>query len=240
MHLGSKWTGIMGVAAAAFGAFPVDAEVVTFLTSGVVTEIRGDPIEAGYGPINIGDPFSLRYTFDSLSPDVEPHPNTGVYAALMEVSVSIGPWIFPVAPLDGYRYRTNAIIIANDYALNADQVGDTYWFLAEAQLNEYERALAGLNLSTLLGPNPPTVLASTDLSVVPPPLEGWTFQQSAHLVYPGIVVASSVEAISVVPLPAALPLLASGLGAIAWLTRGRVRRIRSAKPPTHDQPRAWT
>ncbi len=97
-----------------------DASVIRFTFTGTVTEVSS-PVSV---PVKVGNPFTVSYTFETTTPDVEPDPNFGTYlGALINVEGQIGslPIVFSLGNIE----------IRNDSAL-----GDVYVAEAGAATSE--------------------------------------------------------------------------------------------------------
>ena len=97
----------------AFGssAAPAMADYVIFAFEGEITSVEDDDNLLG-GAVTVGSPFSGSYTFDSLTPDSDPHPRRGLYwDAIIEISGDIAG-----IPFSGPVGERNSIEVQNDFA----------------------------------------------------------------------------------------------------------------------------
>jgi hypothetical protein len=86
------------------------ADLVRFTFSGTFDTVSG-PVQA---PVQVGQPFTFTYVFDTSTPDSDPAPNFGLYAgAIVSASVTSGSFQFSASPGD-------ISVLNNGFA------GDTY------------------------------------------------------------------------------------------------------------------
>ncbi len=105
------------------------ASVVRFTFTGTVTEVSSPVVV----PVKVGNPFTVSYTFETTTPDVEPDPNFGTYlGALISVEGQIGslPIVFSLGNIE----------IRNDSALGDVYIAETGAATSEllVYLNDWE------------------------------------------------------------------------------------------------------
>jgi hypothetical protein len=94
----------------AYGSATVPAAPVEFTFTGVVDAIS-DPIgtrPAPWNGVNVGDPWSITYRFESTAPDIDPSATNGVYEAIEHYSLTIGSGneTRSIVPTSGTSIRT--------------------------------------------------------------------------------------------------------------------------------------
>ncbi len=205
------------------------AGFVTFAFEGEVTSVRDDNGLLG-GAVNAGTPFSGAYTFDSLTPDGDPHPSRGLYEnAITGFSGSVGGLSFfgPVG-------SDSTIDIQNDWLIPPS---DEY-------VLSLDTTFVGHQLGTLLGLYDITgqPLSSDELSFVPPDpalFEYPVFILSDSSEVLGLGLTGNLTSLTLVPEPSTLITLGSG----AWLVSRRRGRTVSFVPtraiPATAAPRRW-
>jgi len=83
---------IAAIASLAFWPLQVRASPIEFTFNGIVNSIN-DPLGNRPPPwngVNVGDPWTLTYRFESTTPDSDPSPTLGEYAAIDSYSLTIG------------------------------------------------------------------------------------------------------------------------------------------------------
>lgn len=82
--------GLSGLVALSFLASMAAAEEIVFEFTGEVRQIDG-PLPAPFGDVQVGDPYTFTYTFDSEAVDLEEgDPNSGVYGAILAYELRVG------------------------------------------------------------------------------------------------------------------------------------------------------
>ncbi len=105
------------------------ASVVRFTFTGTVDQVSSPiPVQ-----VQVGEPFSISYTFETTTPDIEPSPGFGVYlGALIDVEGQIGsmPIIFTMG---GIEIRDNSALGDVYSALTGAATSELSFYLADWQ-----------------------------------------------------------------------------------------------------------
>jgi hypothetical protein len=189
----------------------IRAGPVTFHFAGEVTRVV-DPDGLLLGAILVGDPFFGSYTFESTTPDSDPHPQRGIYdGAISMVSGQVGGLAFsgPVGPLNGIR-------IENDFSGPQSEI---YQVLSDVNFTN-----RSMDFLISFSGFPVDVLSSDALSTTPPdPLLFDTAQLIITDKSETIPIHLDGEMRSLVPEPTTLVLTLAGVLSVL-VPRGYRRR----------------
>ena len=185
---------------AVFAAAPASAGLIPFEFAGVIDTVS-DPDNALDGAVQVGDPFSGSYTFDSDTPDSYPgDPGFGQYQShSFAINIAGGGLAVDAGPDD------SQILVSNE------TYGDQY----SSGAFGFESSGVGVNeLEIRLADNTATAFDSDALPVTPPELSAFSWRT---MFFNGVVLASDLEfnlygtVTSLVPEPTVLLLLVAGM-----------------------------
>ena len=192
------------------GAYPATGYPVTFEFAGEITHVWDDDGLLG-GAVTVGSPFSGLYTFESTTPDSDPHePRRGLYeGSLLAVSGSTGGLSY-LGP-QGFQ---NLIEVTDPF--------DSYIVKTEVAFVDET-----LEFFLRLGDSTGTAFSSDFLPLSPPDLSDFDATRFAIFDESEAIPLSIQGAFtSFVPEPAAVVFVGIGL---CLLSRRRLRRIQFIK-----------
>ena len=206
------------------------AALVTLRATGTVTSVDNSSslLPVGISGSTIGNAFTIEYSFDSATADVNPSSSVGAY--------NFGSAFSLTATIGGNSYvlvTNNGVIGVQDDFLSSGTYYDRYQVSASQFSGAGEflsSALIGLFNAGSTAPQPgldsqllpvigfdPTIFANRSMEL--------RFRQivSGVLVGEDLIIGTvtSIENVSAVPLPAAAWLMLSGLGGLGFLGRRR-------------------
>lgn len=202
-------------------AAPARATLVTWAFEGDITYVS-DRDGILLGQVNIGDTFSGSYTFESTTPDSEPHPRVGLYLqAMTELSGQVGG--VPFSALPGFD---SSIDIRDD----SSGLTDKYRALSGAWIAnravEFSLQLFTDDLSQILDDS--LLLDPPALGAFSPRILTLGGSETA-----GISISADLSSLALIPEPGTLAFLFLGVAVVARRTSTRSRRMfatRSAVP----------
>jgi hypothetical protein len=206
-------------------AGPAEAGPITFEFTGTVSSVVFDTPPA---EVTVGDPFTLRVTFESTAPDTSPSDTLGTYSAT-SIEFSAGEYAASAA--------SGVIRITNDGA-----IGDAFQIRSSAMTGP---PLGGFELREFqdelieLGDESGAAFASDALPLIPFDLTPFFESGSASLslqfgpAEESTHFAAQIESLgipSTVPEPGSLTLLGAGAAGLIGLSRAKKCRRWESNP----------
>ena len=198
---------LMLVLAAASPA-PASAETLFVTFTGSVTDVPAE-LAAAFGP---GDPIEGSFQIESTTPDTEPSPTEGEYAALSALSFSIGAYAVAGAAGD-LHMRDGSGFMADDFFVSGLVSGDPVGGLSPIELSA---EVADSTLAAFASDDIPASLDLADFDVT----HAFLSFGDGGSTFVNVVASIDTLTYSTVPEPAAALLLQVG-AAVLWALRRR-------------------
>lgn len=186
-------------------AVPASADLIQFTFEGTIGTVGPEPLSAPFGSIDVGDPYTLSYVFDSGTTDGDLSGTVGTYDGdIREFSLLIGAFSVTGTPLFG------GAITVDDESMPGIETYDAVMLTTAFDIG----VKIGLFAGTLDSDALPTNFFVSNFS-------GFTFfiddigEGSAE----GNLRSFSSQVVSVVPLPGSALMGVVGFGIVGWLRR---------------------